>query len=121
MIRKLEQSNQNIIGIAVNGKLTKEDYEWFSPYLTDTVDTFKHASILVEMDDFHGWQPRAAWEDMKLYGFDINKKIDKIAMVGDKNWEKWMVTMTKPFVFAEMQYFDKVDEALAWEWVEASI
>lgn len=118
MITKLPKSEQNIIGVTASGKLTKKDYDWFSPYLHETVDKYRHISLLVEMDDFHGWEVGAAWEDLKLYGLDFNKKIDKIALVGDQKWEKWMAAIGKPFVFADMQYFDKSEVGSAWDWVE---
>ena len=33
----------------------------------------------------------------------------KVAMVGDKAWEKWMATICKPFTMSSIKYFDAGD------------
>ena len=50
------------------------------------------------------------------FGLKHYSDFDRIAMVGDRKWEKWMVQVSKPFTKAEMRYFDasQVDDAWAW-------
>jgi len=115
----MEQSESNVMGVVASGKLTASDYEWLVPQIRETVDLFGSVSLLVDMEDFHGWEFKAAWEDMKLYSFDYNKKIDKIAMVGDQKWEEWMTKLSKPFLYAKMDYFDQAHLEDAWKWVKA--
>ena len=67
--------------------------------------------LLVEMRDFHGWGVGALWEDIK---FDAKHFCDfeRIAMVGDKQWEKGMAVFCKPFTTAKIRYFpaDQIGE-----------
>jgi hypothetical protein len=35
------------------------------------------------MKDFEGWEPRAAWGDLR-FNLEYARKIDRVAMVGDK-------------------------------------
>ena len=39
--------------------------------------------VLFQMDDFHGWNATALWEDIKL-DYKHFSDIERIAMVGDK-------------------------------------
>jgi SpoIIAA-like len=43
-------------------------------------------------------------------------QIERVAMVGDKKWQKWMVAFCKPFTTGKVRYFDheKLDKARVW-------
>lgn len=71
--------------------------------------------ILFDMVDFHGWKAGALWEDVK---FDCThfSAIERLAIVGDKQWEKGMAVFCRPFTSAKLHYFDRsrIEEARAW-------
>ena len=119
MIAKIDQSHGNTIGVVASGKLTHEDYQWFAPQLEDILTEYGTAKILLDMEDFHGWEPKAAWEDLIFFGFKHNKDIERVAMVGDKDWERWLANASNPFMHAEMKYFEHDQLNDAWHWVDA--
>ncbi|MCK4846227.1 MAG: STAS/SEC14 domain-containing protein, partial [Deltaproteobacteria bacterium] len=43
--------------------------------------------------------------------------LERMALVGEKKWEKWMASFTKPFTKAEVRYFDASEVDQAWEWL----
>ena len=43
--------------------------------------------------------------------------MERIALVGDKSWEKWMAMGCKPFTMAKIEYFDAADIDKAWAWL----
>ena len=57
------------------------------------------------MHDFHGWDMGAVREDIK-FATKHCSDISKVAMVGEKTWEKWMSTNCKPFTMSSIRYFD---------------
>jgi hypothetical protein len=67
------------------------------------------------MTDFHGWEAAALWDDIK---FDVQHfaDIERLAMVGDRQWERGMAAFCRPFTTAAIRYFDAahVDEARRW-------
>jgi hypothetical protein len=71
------------------------------------------------MQDFHGWDAGAAWEDIKWDARHFNE-VERVAMVGEKKWQEWLAALCKPFTRATVRYFnhEKLDEARAW--VEAA-
>ncbi|HEV3304047.1 MAG TPA: STAS/SEC14 domain-containing protein [Planctomycetaceae bacterium] len=104
-----------VLEVRVTGKLTKEAYQKFVPAVDAQIKEYGKLRILFVMQDFHGWTAGAMWEDLK---FDLKhwKDIERLAIVGDKKWEKGMAAFCKPFTKASIRYFDvaQVDEARQW-------
>ena len=113
---KLELSaSGKVLEVSVHGKLTADAYHELVPAVDKLIEEHGKLRILFEMHGFHGWTAGALWEDMK---FDIAhwKDIERLAIVGDSQWEKGMAVFCKPFTAAKIQYFDhaKLDEAEGW-------
>jgi hypothetical protein len=73
--------------------------------------------VLFDMEDFHGWDLGALWNEVKFDAENFNH-IDRLAMVGEQRWQQWMTTFCKPFITARIRYFDKEDKGKAVEWLE---
>jgi len=110
-----ETNEASVIYVTVSGKLTKEDYEQFVPRFEKDIQENGKVRILFHMQDFHGWQASALWEDIK---FDMKhfSDIERLAIVGDKKWQKGMSIFCKPFTTAKVQFFDsqEIEKAKAW-------
>jgi hypothetical protein len=110
-----ETEKGKMIHVTVSGKLTKEDYKLFIPILEEDIRENGKIRILFHMHDFHGWDISALWEDLK---FDIKhfSDIERLAMVGDKKWEKGMAAFCKPFTTAKIRFFapEEIDTAREW-------
>lgn len=106
---------EKFIHLKVTGKLEKEDYDFFVPKIDQQIEKYGKINMLVEFIDFHGWTASAAWEDTK-FGFRHFNDIKRIAIVGDKAWEKGMAYFCKVFTMAKVSYFDvsERDKAMAW-------
>jgi hypothetical protein len=117
MVVKLgEVEGGNVLEIQVSGKLTHEDYEQFVPEFERLIQENGKIRILFEMTDFHGWEFAALWDDIK---FDAKhfSHIERLAMVGDRAWEKGMSAFCRPFTTAEIRYFDHTEIAEARDWL----
>jgi hypothetical protein len=107
--------NQGLLTVKVSGKLTAENYETFVPKVEEMIERNGKLRIMLLMENFHGWNAGALWEDTKFAMKHFND-IERLAMVGDKKWEKGMATFCKPFTRAKIQYFDisEIEEAKKW-------
>jgi hypothetical protein len=117
MIEQLPQRSAKILGFKMSGKLHDEDYKTFVPVIEAAVAKEGKIRLLAQFADFHGWDLHALWDDIKFstkHCFDI----ERIALVGDKTWEKWMAKVCKPFTMAKIRYFDVAAIDLAWKWLE---
>ena len=115
-----ETDEGKVLTIKAEGKLSKEDYETFVPKVEQLIRQFGKIRILFEMKDFHGWDASALWQDIK---FDIRhfKDIERLALVGDKKWEKGMGVFCKPFTTAKVKYFDVNEADKAQDWIREGI
>jgi len=110
-----QDSATRTIEVTVSGKLVKEDYAHFVPMLEDLIRQWGKVRVLFIMQEFHGWTAGALWQDIK---FDLKhfKDIERLAMVGEKGWEKGMAAFCKPFTTAEVRFFrpEELDAARQW-------
>src|SRR6516162_3760128 len=116
MIEPLPQSSEKVLGFKMSGKLHDEDYKQFVPLVDDAIATSGKVRLLAVFHDFHGWDLHALWDDIKFSTTHCTK-IERIALVGDKAWEKWMAKVCKPFTMAKIKYFDLSEVDAAKEWL----
>jgi hypothetical protein len=115
-IQLTEENGGKILVVHVSGKLVKADYEHFVPEFERLVSQHGKLRLLFDMTDFHGWELSAAWEDFK-FGIEHFADIDRLAMVGDQQWQHGMAIFCKPFTKAMVRYFEQADAAEAHKWL----
>ncbi len=115
VIEQLKDLPAHTLGFKMSGKLHDEDYKMFVPLVDAEIAKDGKVNMLAQFHDFHGWDAKALWDDIKFSTTHCTK-IKKIALVGEKPWEKWMATVCKPFTMAKIEYFDSanIEAAKAW-------
>ena len=116
MIEQLPESEGKILGFKMSGKLHDEDYKKFVPLVDAEIAKDGKVNVLAQFHDFHGWDLHALWDDIKFSTTHCTK-IKRIALVGEKAWEKWMATVCKPFTMAKIRYFDAAELEAAKSWL----
>jgi SpoIIAA-like len=111
-----EENGGKVLAVHVSGKLVKADYEQFVPEVERLLRQHGKLRMLFDMTDFHGWEASAAWEDFK-FGIEHFADIERLAMVGEKQWQHGMATLCKPFTKAMIRYFDHADATEARKWL----
>jgi universal stress protein A len=118
MIEELPLQREGVVGFRLGGRLEQQDYEFLVPRLEALIEESGPLLLYIEMVDFKGWSLRAAWEDMQI-GAHHNQDFQRIAMVGDRAWQSWMVRLARAFLSADVRYFDSDDKQLAQDWLSA--
>jgi hypothetical protein len=105
----------NIVTLTFKGKVDKEDYDIFVPQIEGLMEGDAKIRLVVELRDFKGWSAGALWEETKFAARHFND-IERLAIVGEAEWEKSMAAFIKPFTMAKVRYFDRqaADQALVW-------
>lgn len=112
----IEHDRRDYLVCRVGGKLTKGDYDAAVPELENALrlrpDKLR---LMIVLEGFLGWEIGALWEDLK---FDVRHRNDfgRIAVLGERRLEAWGTVLSKPFIGAEMRFFDieERDAARAW-------
>lgn len=114
-VQLTEVEQGKLLEVHVSGTLDKASYEMFVPAAERQIQEHGKIRILFHMQDFHGWDAGALWEDLK---FDLKhfRDIERLAIVGESKWQHGMAIFCKPFTTAKIQYFDHeaLDQARAW-------
>lgn len=115
-LNQTKDAGKHILVVRASGKLSKEDYGHFIPEVERLIKQEGKIRLLFDMQNFHGWEAGALWEDIK---FDLKhfSDIERLAMIGEKKWEEWMAMFCKPFTSAEIRYFDHDQMAEAQQWI----
>jgi hypothetical protein len=115
MIEQVTGLPAHTIGFKMSGKLHDDDYKRFVPLVDAEIAKEGKINVFAQFHDFHGWDAKALWDDIKFSTTHCTK-IKRIALIGDKSWEKWMAAVCKPFTMAKIRYFDQseCEEAKAW-------
>ena len=115
MIETLTNLPSDTVGFKLSGRLHDEDYKKFVPLVNAELAREGKVNVLAQFHDFQGWDAKALWDDIKFSTTHCTK-INRIALVGDSSWEKWMAMVCKPFTMAKIRYFDadELDAAKAW-------
>ena len=116
MIESLPSPSPTVLGFRLSGKLHDEDYKTLVPAV-DAAAAAGKVRLLAQFHDFHGWDAHALWDDIKFSATHCTA-FERIALVGDKTWQKWMAAVCKPFTRAKVEYFDAADVDKAWAWLQ---
>jgi hypothetical protein len=116
MIEILTGLPAHTVGFKMSGKLHDADYKKFVPLVDAEIAKEGKVNILAQFHDFQGWDVKALWDDIKFSTTHCTK-IKKIALAGEKSWEKWMATVCKPFTMAKIKYFNVSEIEAAKKWL----
>ena len=110
------QTENDLLVIKASGKLTKADYEEFAPRFEQMVEEHGPLRVLIELDDFQGWDLPGFWEELR---FDVSHRADmgRVAVIADKTLEQWGTKLSKPFFKAEIREFEHGQEEAARAWL----
>lgn len=113
-----QDEKPGIFAVDARDKLTERDYEMLIPRVLAAAEKEGPVRMMIVLHDFEGWEPSALWEDIK---FDVKHqdKLAKVAIVGEKNVEKWGTKLSKPFFKAPVKYFEEGDEDAARLWLQS--
>lgn len=122
MITKLDLSKGNLLAFKLSGEIHDEGIKIFTTDLKAALEEYDKVRLYLEFERFSGWDSVAAFEEtMKTKALALGK-IEKYAVVTDKQWLQKsapladLVTPRYPIRVFEME---KREEAI--EWIEAPV
>ncbi|MEO8045383.1 MAG: STAS/SEC14 domain-containing protein [Spartobacteria bacterium] len=117
-MHKIIPEEGNLIRVEASGKLTQEDYDKLIPSWEKTIEQHGSMRLLLVLQNFEGWEPGAAWEDFR-FSSSHQDKVERIAVVGEKAWQKWIMKLGSFFLRENLKYFDAPELAAAESWIRA--
>lgn len=117
MIELLPQNDGNLVAIRFIGKVLHEDFENLTPVLDAQIASDGGSiRLLLDLSAFEGWEDlHAIWNHFILVK-NHHKQVERIAIVGDENWERRLAEYVVRFAVAEVGYYtpDRIEAACEW-------
>ena len=117
MIKILPESKGSLICVKVSGKLTDAEYKNFIPYAESIIKEFGTIKFYVDMLDLDGWEWRVAWDDF-AFGIKYWDNFSKLALVGERRWEKFLVLVVDKIHKADVRIVDRENSSTALTWIQ---
>jgi hypothetical protein len=114
-----EDAGARLIELKVAGKLTGEDYARFAPEVDEFIRQQSRVRMLFQMENFHGWKLGGAWADFR-FGIKHAHDVERLAVVGEKRWQRWSAGLCRLFTEADVRYFDRSRAQEAHEWLTSA-
>ena len=105
-----------VMNVKFSGDVSQSDYEQLTPEVKALVEAQGNICMLLDMRDFH-WEKAKAWKSDLDFGKEFGQKIDKMAIVGKKQWMSWMTKLADSHYARQAKYFDADSISSAWEWL----
>jgi stage II sporulation SpoAA-like protein len=116
MYRRLKESTGNILGFKIVGGITKKQKK----QICEVVERQIRKSGKIRL--FLVIEPRKNMDAESLL-FDLNftlsyaDNIERMALIGNKVWEKTWIALFGLFSHIRTQYFDRSEIEGAWKWI----
>src|SRR6516162_11662283 len=113
MIEIIKGLPNNVVGIAVNGRVTKKDcYDVLMPAMEKSLKRHDQIRLYYELNSRF---PGAAWDDLNI-GIEHVPPCERVAIVTDVGWIRYTVKALRFLISGEIQVFatDQASEGRAW-------
>jgi hypothetical protein len=120
MIEVLPESQGNMIGIKIGGKLTASEYEEVIIARVEAIlqEHDKVRFLWLLDDSFDGAEAGAVWDDTK-FGLKHRHDFEKLALVGGPTWMDWLTKLAGKIMSGETRTFPREQLQEAWDWIKA--
>lgn len=120
-LKFIETDNPLVLAYSIDGTMSKADIDHaivtLQPHLARELGPI---SILGRFGDVRFSDPAGFFDERYIrFKKDTLARVERYAIVGGPTWLQLMIEATAPFVPFDLRYFQKTDEAAAWEWVGA--
>jgi SpoIIAA-like len=120
MIEVMSESQGNMIGVKISGKITAREYEEvIIPRVEAILQEYGQARFMYVLDEgFQGAEAGAMWDDTK-FGLKHRHDFEKLALVGGAKWMEWLTKMCAKFISGETKTFPLERLPEAWDWLKS--
>jgi len=121
MIELLKGFPDNVVAVSGKGRITKSDYDTvLIPAVEAALKTHEKVRLYYEIGpDFGGYDPAAAWEDLKL-GMKHFTRWERVAVVTDVDWIKHTMQIFSFIMPGDMRVFPTAEAKNARVWMGAT-
>ena len=121
MIRILSGFPENVVAVACEGRVTRQDYDdVLVPAVTDGLQRHEKLRLYYEItQQFSGIEAGAIWEDFRI-GMGHLRRWERITVVTDIEWIRHAVNVFRFLLPGKVRVFTGSETSAARKWIVAS-
>jgi hypothetical protein len=116
MLKILHDPASPVITTVAIGQLTEEDWRELISALEKQIHQTGKLRWYFEMEDLRGDSIKVQWKNLP-FTTQHGHKLERIAIVGNKEWQGWMKAMMEAFHSDQIRYFETQDQQQAHQWI----
>ncbi|HEY0897718.1 MAG TPA: STAS/SEC14 domain-containing protein [Sphingobacteriaceae bacterium] len=119
MLLVLNETEGDLLAVRVSGKLTERDFDHYRVLVREKMERYGGVRLYFEMLSFTGWKPGSFLENA-LFDLVHSRKFRKVAMVGEKDWQRWAAGFADLVKAGKVRYFPVSEREFAMAWILSS-
>lgn len=109
-------SQGDIVTLRLLGKLEPSAYDGVSDEIDNVMSHSEHVRLVLDLREFDGWSGLGALGNHLSLVREHYRVPERIAIVGEKAWQKMAEKIMSKFVRAQSRFFDSSNYDAAIEW-----
>lgn len=119
MFEVLDEGGNDRIGLRVWGKVDRRDLQELRALLEGALERHPSLRVLVAVDGLEGVRAGALLRELEPALRHL-PRIERVAVVGGREWETWWEPMAARVERPRVRFFDAGQTVAAWGWLGAS-
>ena len=116
MMRRLEKSQDRIVGYSLSGEVTADDYTQLASELRDVIAEHGAIRVLFRLSDLELSSFFTALDERLSFARENHEEVERIAVVTDDTATE-LLTKAAKAAPVELRTFSSDDESEAWNWL----
>jgi len=115
----MSQQHRNIITVKISGEVTDRQMADISKAIEKEIAGERKTRLFVAVEHYPSFDSaESLYEDLRFAKIYADH-IEKMAVVGDRQWKETFIALFGLFSGIESAYFDRSEFESAWEWVRS--
>jgi hypothetical protein len=120
MFEQVKNAQGNIVALKIRGEITQKDFDSISRIMEKAIKKYVTIRLLLVIEHYASFfSAESLYEDLSFAHLYSNN-IERMAVVGNRNWKSTWVALFGLFSGFLTQYFDETELNEAWNWVNES-
>ncbi|NLE36462.1 MAG: STAS/SEC14 domain-containing protein [Pirellulaceae bacterium] len=108
----------NIVEVALRGNIRSHDFAPIRRHIDDLIAKYGAIRLLLDASEFDGWQDVEAAKAHFRFIQEHHHRVERIAVVGNRQWQYWLAAVVGVFLHSEMRCFANEQQEEARRWLD---
>ena len=118
-LEEIPTSNPSVLAFALTGPVTGADIEQLAPRLTRAYGEHGSVNLLMRLGGTYRFRLDVLSGQLTQLKTDALAHVERYAVVGAPVWTQSAAGLVAPLLKLDLHFFEREDEAAAWDWVGA--